>query len=375
MCYQVTCDDAPLKELARRNYTLNETQLISLCPPTLELFNCYSKFARDCFEMELEDLAKSNDPYAKVIATKVLEAKILAIEMCDENSTLRKDYLENVGCFSQGEYVNWSERSCLETVYSIACLAEQLERTCGEVARRTFLTLLEKVKSVIREDCNVVDPLSFKRSFFEYLELEDKISEFYRSTLEYFNCFFKDIKECTGKDVEEYIESLDEFGKLLAQSLWNGRNLAIEMCNEHSTLRRDYLANVDCYVDMIEEAYSACREKADSDTEAFLRKYHNLTEDEDVNWGEQGCLGEVYELACLAEKLEDSCSEAARRAFLNIREKVNPSLHSACDVEDPMSFRRSFFEHLGLVGKKAEIYRHAYPYKESIIIKQAKRRI
>ncbi|XP_055950659.1 uncharacterized protein LOC129984737 [Argiope bruennichi] len=215
MCYQVTCDDAPLKELARRNYTLNETQLISLCPPTLELFNCYSKFARDCFEMELEDLAKSNDPYAKVIATKVLEAKILAIEMCDENSTLRKDYLENVGCFSrmidnaaticsekaaehavaflrkfhdlkEGEYVNWSERSCLETVYSIACLAEQLERTCGEVARRTFLTLLEKVKSVIREDCNVVDPLSFKRSFFEYLELEDKISEFYRFVFETF---------------------------------------------------------------------------------------------------------------------------------------------------------------------------------------------
>ncbi|XP_055951090.1 uncharacterized protein LOC129985186 [Argiope bruennichi] len=91
MCDQITCDNAPLKELSKRNYTLNETQLTRLCPPTLELFNCYSKFARDCFEMELEELAASNDPYAKVIATKVLQAKNLVIEMCDEHSTLRKE--------------------------------------------------------------------------------------------------------------------------------------------------------------------------------------------------------------------------------------------------------------------------------------------
>ncbi|KAF8773494.1 hypothetical protein HNY73_016153 [Argiope bruennichi] len=77
-----------------------------------------------------------------------------------------------------------------ETVYSIACLAEQLERTCGEVARRTFLTLLEKVKSVIREESIVEDPLSFKRSFLEYLELEDKISELYRFVFETFRMHY-----------------------------------------------------------------------------------------------------------------------------------------------------------------------------------------
>ncbi|XP_055951089.1 uncharacterized protein LOC129985185 [Argiope bruennichi] len=179
------------------------------------------------------------------------------------------------------------------------------------------------------------------------------------STLEYFKCFAKNIKDCTGKEVEEFIESLEEFGKILAGSLWNARNIAVEICDEHSTLRRDYLANVDCYAGMIDEAESACWEKAKSETEAFLRKYHGA-EDESVISGERVCLEEVYELACLAEKLEDTCSEAARRAFLNIHEKVNPSYSSACRIEDPLSLKRSFLDHLGLVGKKAELYRFVF---------------
>ncbi|XP_055951240.1 uncharacterized protein LOC129985289 isoform X2 [Argiope bruennichi] len=179
-------------------------------------------------------------------------------------------------------------------------------------------------------------------------------------TLEYFRCYFKGVNDCLGIDVEQLVATGDEFSKAIATPILNGRNLAVEMCDEHSTLRRDYLANLDCYKGLIADATSTCGGKADSDAEAFLRKYHNLPENERVDWGEQACLSILHGLACIAEKVENSCGETARKTFLIIVEKVKFSIVSECNVEDTRSFKRSFLEFLKLEGKRAELYEFVF---------------
>ncbi|GBM04616.1 hypothetical protein AVEN_75576-1 [Araneus ventricosus] len=209
LCDEMSCNASPLEELARLNFKPNETELLRLCPPTLDFFNCLFKGAEDCFGMNVEEIAESDDAIASTIAKSLLKARSLAVEMCDEDSPLRRDYLENVECFDRlvakaneiddctdkgetyadaflrqwhhlkEENVDWSEKRCLEQAYGYACFVEKLDITCGEVARRTLLTILKKAKHALFTECEIENPLGLKRAFLDYLELGEKTSELY----------------------------------------------------------------------------------------------------------------------------------------------------------------------------------------------------
>ncbi|GBM04623.1 hypothetical protein AVEN_75580-1 [Araneus ventricosus] len=99
ICNEIACDDSPLEELARLEFRPNKPELLRLCPPTLDFFNCYFKGVKNCLGMDVKEIAESGDGIASVIADSLLKARSLAVLMCDKNSALRKDYLENVECF------------------------------------------------------------------------------------------------------------------------------------------------------------------------------------------------------------------------------------------------------------------------------------
>ncbi|CAL1270100.1 unnamed protein product [Larinioides sclopetarius] len=124
------------------------------------------------------------------------------------------------------------------------------------------------------------------------LEFRPKKSELLRlcpSILDFFNCYFKGVKKCLGTDVSEIAESGDGIASVIAESLLKARSLAVTMCDKESTLRKDYLANVECFDRLVEERSDACRENSATYAEAFLRQRHNLKE-ENVDWEELDCL-------------------------------------------------------------------------------------
>ncbi|XP_055949779.1 uncharacterized protein LOC129984041 isoform X2 [Argiope bruennichi] len=210
----MTCDEAPFEELAQLEYRPNREELLRLCPSILDFFNCYFRGVKNCLGREVEEIAESGDGIASSIAKSLLSTRSLAVEMCDEYSTLHKNYLENVECFEslvvedspvctqkggmyadaflrhfhnlENENLDWEELYCLERLYALACFAEQVEMTCGEVARKTFLNILEKVRGATFVECDIENPLSLKRSFFDFLELGGKRSELYRSVFQTF---------------------------------------------------------------------------------------------------------------------------------------------------------------------------------------------
>ncbi|CAL1270102.1 unnamed protein product [Larinioides sclopetarius] len=131
------------------------------------------------------------------------------------------------------------------------------------------------------------------------------------------------------------------------------------MCDKESTLRKDYLANVECFDRLVEERSDACRENSATYAEAFLRQRHNLKE-ENVDWEELDCLERVYGLACFTEQIEITCGEVARKTFLTILEKVKDAAFTECELEHSLSLKRSFFEYLELGGAKSELYWYVF---------------
>ncbi|GBM04625.1 hypothetical protein AVEN_75582-1 [Araneus ventricosus] len=208
------CDEySTIQELSDLNFTPNREQLLNLCPRTLQFFDCFFEEVQKCTVLSLPELAGTGHE----LASEMLRTKNLIVDICNEDSSLHKDYAASIECIrdvtnaqspvckddtekvvkgflesrslldaGKDEEFLSEEQLCLEMAYTLACFSEDINKNCGETARRVYLTVLEHSKSVAAIECSIEDDLSLKREFLDYLDLKEDDKTAYWSVFQTF---------------------------------------------------------------------------------------------------------------------------------------------------------------------------------------------
>ncbi|GIY89072.1 uncharacterized protein CEXT_112501 [Caerostris extrusa] len=203
-CDYSACDSInPISEFFEVGFLPNKEQLLKLCPKTLQYFVCENRNVKTCTGKSIQELSLLDDQDAKQFRM-FLKLEKIVLEVCNENSTLHKDYVDTIECFRDFlrkpntvceketpkaeekilEILNnigdshelYLKKRCLEAAFEAACFTLQLEETCGEAARTTAITLLQMLKGVWgSEECTGLENggAELKARFLDALGLDE----------------------------------------------------------------------------------------------------------------------------------------------------------------------------------------------------------
>ncbi|GFS61705.1 uncharacterized protein NPIL_492471 [Nephila pilipes] len=211
-CDPERCSDlSPLEELEDVKFLPSEEDLKRICPSFLKYIDCEMDNVKECNGVGIEELALSPNRTIAGLSSLLLNIGSLAADICDENTVLHQDYVTSVDCFKEHkenlfgdecstesrklalgfyEFVKLSENvenaelaTCMETPLEIACIAHLFQKNCGLKARRTFLTIAERIEKADPE-CEYENFGNLKRAFLEYVNLSDDQKEIYQLVLD-----------------------------------------------------------------------------------------------------------------------------------------------------------------------------------------------
>ncbi|GIX92331.1 uncharacterized protein CDAR_621861 [Caerostris darwini] len=204
-CDSSKCESlSTVREIESLRFMPNEEQLNRLCPRTIQYMNCLIETMETCAGQTLEQLSTTGNATVAPIAKLIIDVRTLFNELCDESSTLHKEYVANIECIrgyipfgprqcrqqvgviaadllqnidiGEDNDVKLAERTCLVDTFEIGCVVIGLGRECGDGARELLASVLLRIKdSVIAQiDCkNVPDTLGVKDKFLDALDLND----------------------------------------------------------------------------------------------------------------------------------------------------------------------------------------------------------
>ncbi|GFR22059.1 uncharacterized protein TNCT_633001 [Trichonephila clavata] len=181
--------------------------------------------------------------------------------------------------------------------------------------------------------------------------------------VQYANCIFDEIKNCSGKTLEELETSLDIRDSITATMLLSAGSYALDLCNEKSQLHKDYTENINCYLDFVEDMdKSKCQEDAEMRVKAFFdsNPLSGEENDRDTVIAGQRCLVKAYRQACVSLQLEEHCGEVARKTYLFIIGRVKPWLGQECYIKKASILKNRFVNYLGLEEPTKNKYKFAF---------------
>ncbi|GFS34599.1 uncharacterized protein TNIN_289331 [Trichonephila inaurata madagascariensis] len=172
------------------------------CPSLLKMASCFQDYVDECVD-------KSNEFY------KTFDVKFIR-EMCDKQSLLRNNFLQNVDCYQSmisqfDECVNQSayayrdyidtvgyenvedeqyHRSCLQPIYALACELSEIKSTCGYKASKAFFEVEKLWDSVAftKYSCSRIDfEKEVKSGFFTKLEIPESRRRLFVEVVQYFS--------------------------------------------------------------------------------------------------------------------------------------------------------------------------------------------
>ncbi|XP_055949932.1 uncharacterized protein LOC129984156 [Argiope bruennichi] len=204
-CTDDHCKDPDLaNELLKVQFLPNREELITLCPKVISFLECEKGFF-ECPGKTLEEMAVSSVKEDVTTAKAMLGAMSLVRDVCDEDTSFHNDYLGSVECFrgffpvagkmcrqdiakpieeffdqiySNEVEVNeeaYAEIRCLSDALELACIIDNLGDSCGDVATKTAVTVLERMKAFLKEgSCNDVENAAdLKAKFLDFLDFEE----------------------------------------------------------------------------------------------------------------------------------------------------------------------------------------------------------
>ncbi|GFQ97720.1 uncharacterized protein TNCT_154121 [Trichonephila clavata] len=157
------------------------------CPYILEMGNCLEDFVNEC-----------KDQKGDLFSVYTLNVKF-AREICDKQSLLRYNYLQNAECYEsvnsrfsecrdkgsdayeryiestgyEDKTIDNFHQSCLQSAYGLACSISEVEASCGYTAYKTFFEM-EKLK----------DSVAFTKYFCSRIDFDKEIRSGFFTTLQ-----------------------------------------------------------------------------------------------------------------------------------------------------------------------------------------------
>ncbi|GFY45446.1 uncharacterized protein TNIN_17821 [Trichonephila inaurata madagascariensis] len=174
---------------------------------------------------------------------------------------------------------------------------------------------------------------------------------------------FNEIKNCSGKTLEELQTSSDMRDSITATMLLSAGSYALDLCDEKSQLHKDYTENINCYLDFVEDMdRSKCQEDAEMKVNAFFdsNPLSGEQNDRDTVIASQRCLVKAYRQACVSLQLEELCGDLARKTYLFIVGRMKPWLGQECFIENASILKNRFGNYLGLEEPTKNKYRYAF---------------
>ncbi|GFQ85096.1 uncharacterized protein TNCT_352721, partial [Trichonephila clavata] len=171
------------------------------CPSLLKMASCFQDYVDHCVD-------KNND------LVNTFDVKFIR-ELCDKQSLLRNNFLQNVDCYQSmisqfDECVNESSyayrdyidtvgyenfkdeqyhRACLQPVCTLACKLSEIKATCGNKARKAFFEI-EKLRDSVASTkyfCNLIDfEKEVKSGFFTKLDIPESRRRVFAEVVQYF---------------------------------------------------------------------------------------------------------------------------------------------------------------------------------------------
>ncbi|GIY58012.1 uncharacterized protein CEXT_478421 [Caerostris extrusa] len=152
-----------------------------------------------------------------------------------------------------------------------------------------------------------------------FMPSKDQLLRLCPKILEYVACEFDTIKICVGQSLEDLATSSNRSVASFSSGLLGVRGLLRDVCDEESTLHKDYVAEIDCYRRYVAFGSMLCVDEARSVTNDFMDTVENLIDHDTGNVNDElQCLRAAYDLACRANELKDFCGVRAQKAFVNI---------------------------------------------------------
>ncbi|GFR05749.1 hypothetical protein TNCT_186401 [Trichonephila clavata] len=188
-------------EMKEADETPDEDVLDRNCPEMFKMTQCFESYITDCVK-----------PGDWLFPFYAYNGKFIK-ELCNNNSTIRANYLQHVACYRQlnstfkqcltnatnalqkylesGGYINSDvedyHKMCLKAVHAYLCETTEVAKTCGQEAYRAFFAM-GKVKDLvkgIRFACTTIDfEKEMRTGFFSLFQINPSEAYIYNEVLD-----------------------------------------------------------------------------------------------------------------------------------------------------------------------------------------------
>ncbi|CAL1270119.1 unnamed protein product [Larinioides sclopetarius] len=164
-----------------------------------------------------------------------------------------------------------------------------------------------------------------------FMPSAQQLREYCPKMLRFLDCNIDTIESCVGKTINDLAASGNQSVAEEVAAILGVGSLVRDLCNPHTTLHKDYVANIDCFRGFVIPGSRLCSLEAKETMEDFYTKA-NIEKgglDDALN-AEIRCLELGYEITCVSISLGESCGESARGAFVNVVRRLKGVLEGQC---------------------------------------------
>ncbi|GBM04604.1 hypothetical protein AVEN_75567-1 [Araneus ventricosus] len=173
-----------------------------------------------------------------------------------------------------------------------------------------------------------------------------QLREYCPKMLRFLDCNIDAVQSCAGKTIDELAASSNQSGAEEIAALLGIGSLVRDLCNPHSTLHKDYVANIECFRGFVIVGSRLCSLEARETMEDFYTK-SNIEKSglDDALNAEIKCLEMGYEVTCLSIRLGESCGESARSALVTVVRRLRGLLEAQCEG-GPSDLKTKFYNYM-----------------------------
>ncbi|GBM26014.1 hypothetical protein AVEN_141974-1 [Araneus ventricosus] len=165
-----------------------------------------------------------------------------------------------------------------------------------------------------------------------YMPNAQQLREYCPKILRFLDCNIGTVQSCVGQSISDLAASSNQSVAEEVAALLGVGSLVRDLCNPHSTLHKDYVANIECFRGFIVVGTRLCTLEARETLDDFYAKSNiEVGGLDDALNAEIRCLKMGFEVTCLSMRLGESCGESAQSAFVTVVRRLKGLMESQCE--------------------------------------------
>ncbi|GIY82615.1 uncharacterized protein CDAR_451931 [Caerostris darwini] len=220
--------------------------------------------------------------------------------------------------------------------------------------------------AIFGENCNTdkCESLNTMKELqpLRYMPNKEQLERLCPGTLQYIDCHIEVLESCTGQRILQLSSSSNKSVSGMSKIILNTRHLIREICDEDTTLHKDYIENIECFRGYISFGPFQCRDEAEETARQFVENMDSINPDEDKR-AERNCLTNAFEIGCIMTGLGRDCGDRARDLMMQILLTFKDSLleTGGCSgVRGATGLKVKFLESLNLSDEEKSKFQMAF---------------